>query len=247
MRIAVLADIHGNSAALDAVVADLATAGADLVVTLGDDLSGPLDARGTAERLMALGWPGIAGNHDRLLVSPPAQGPGSWERPALEVLEPTQLAWLAGRPASLSIEGLLLCHGTPQSDVEPWLDRQDGRRMRPATAAETESPTRDHPEAAGFLCAHTHVARFVRLADGRPVLNPGSVGCPAYAARLPSMNYAMSTGAPDARYAILERRGDGWRAELRSVPYDASAMVALARKRGEDDWVSALTTGRVTL
>lgn len=55
MRIAVLADIHGNVLALDAVLDDLRRrGGADLIVNLGDCVSGPLWPRETMERLEAL-------------------------------------------------------------------------------------------------------------------------------------------------------------------------------------------------
>ena len=54
MKIAVLSDIHGNIAALDAVLADAADRGADRIVNLGDICSGGLFPVETADRLMAL-------------------------------------------------------------------------------------------------------------------------------------------------------------------------------------------------
>ena len=68
MRIAVLADIHGNLRALEAVLADLPRRGADLVVNLGDCFSGPLQPAEVADWLMAFGWPTGLGNQDRSLV-----------------------------------------------------------------------------------------------------------------------------------------------------------------------------------
>src|SRR5215471_15524104 len=65
MRIAVLADFHGNLAALEAVVEDLQNRRPDQVVNLGDCVSGPLWPSETAALLMALGWPTVRGNHDR--------------------------------------------------------------------------------------------------------------------------------------------------------------------------------------
>ena len=59
MRIAVLADIHGNLPALEAVVADLQNRRADQIVNLGDCVSGPLWRKETAELLMALDWPTV--------------------------------------------------------------------------------------------------------------------------------------------------------------------------------------------
>ena len=53
MTIAIISDIHGNIAALEAVLNDIARRTVDLTVNLGDSLSGPFDAAATAERLMA--------------------------------------------------------------------------------------------------------------------------------------------------------------------------------------------------
>ena len=73
MRIAVLADIHGNVLALDAVLDDLKRrGGADLTINLGDCVSGPLWPRETFERLEALDLPTVRGNHDRRVAVDPA-------------------------------------------------------------------------------------------------------------------------------------------------------------------------------
>ncbi|MBL6082527.1 metallophosphoesterase family protein [Belnapia sp. T18] len=65
MRIAVIADVHGNLIALEAVLAHLRDDAPDLVVNLGDLVSGPFDPRGSAEAQMALACPTVAGNHER--------------------------------------------------------------------------------------------------------------------------------------------------------------------------------------
>jgi hypothetical protein len=52
MKLAAVADIHGNGVALEAVLADIAALGIGEVVNLGDHLSGPLEARRTADLLM---------------------------------------------------------------------------------------------------------------------------------------------------------------------------------------------------
>jgi len=69
MKIAVIADIHGNDLALEGVLADIAALGISDVVNLGDHLSGPMNAARTADILMARNFPSIRGNHDRWLVS----------------------------------------------------------------------------------------------------------------------------------------------------------------------------------
>ena len=66
MRVAVLADIHGNLPALDAVLAEAEAAGADAIVLNGDMATGPMPAQ-TLERLAGLGeravW--VRGNCER--------------------------------------------------------------------------------------------------------------------------------------------------------------------------------------
>ena len=59
MRFAAIADVHGNCAALEAVLADIAGAGLTEIVNLGDHLSGPLEPRRTADLLMGRGFPSI--------------------------------------------------------------------------------------------------------------------------------------------------------------------------------------------
>jgi predicted phosphodiesterase len=73
-RCAVLSDIHGNLPALESVLAELRAEGIEQVVQLGDALSGPLWPAETADRLMALGWPAIAGNDERQVLTQALKG-----------------------------------------------------------------------------------------------------------------------------------------------------------------------------
>ena len=68
MKFAAIADVHGNCVALEAVLADIAVLGIAEVVNLGDHVSGPLEARRTADLLIERGFPSIRGDQDRLLV-----------------------------------------------------------------------------------------------------------------------------------------------------------------------------------
>lgn len=246
MRIAVVADIHGNLDALEAVVADLADAAPDLVVDLGDCLSGPLKPRETADRLMALGWPTVRGNHDRALVEtdPAAMGPS--DRHAHEALDDRHRAWLAAMPPTLRIEGeLLLCHGTPTSDDTYLTETLRSAGPEQATAAEMAERL-GGLMATVVLCGHTHRPRLYRLASGQTVLNPGSVGLPAYRDETP-VPHMMAAGSPHARYALMERARDGaWSFHFRAVEYDWDAAAALARRHGRLDWAEALATGWIT-
>ena len=55
----------------------------------------------------------------------------------------------------------------------------------------------------------------------------------------------IENGAPDARYALVERGPQGWTAALVAVPYDAEPMARLAEQQGQPDWAHALRTGRM--
>lgn len=237
MRIAVLSDIHGNLAALEAVAADIKRRGADAVVNLGDSLSGPLLPRETAQYLMATDWVHLAGNHERqvLNLSPAA---GFSDRYARSQLGAAELAWMAGLNHTRRLgEDVLLCHGSPGADHVTLLQTAE----RPATAAEIEQRLGGQ-EAEVVLCGHTHVARSVRTARGSLVVNPGSVGLQAFADDYPHP-HVIESGSPDARYAIVERGPSGWTTALFTVPYPHRPMAELARQRECLDWEVALLTG----
>lgn len=242
MRIAILSDIHGNLAALHAVLADVATRAVDRIVNLGDSLSGPLLPRETAELLMQQPWLQLAGNHERQMVEfDPADGNES-DSYARSTLDARALSWLSSLPKTATLEGdVLLCHGTPRSDCEGLLETVDPAGTRLATALEIEARLGD-TRAALIACGHTHVPRATRTRSGTWLVNPGSVGLPAFVSRHP-YPHVVQTGSPDARYAIAERSGTDFRIELRTVPYDHTAAAALARTRGRLDWEVALRTG----
>lgn len=243
MRIALLSDIHGNLIALEAVVADARRRGVDAIVNLGDLLSGPLQPLETARYLMAQGWPTIAGNHERqLLAITPEKPGGASDAYARAQLGDAELAWLRALPTSLRLtDEIFLCHGTPRSDIEYFLDAQDGPRLRMATAAEVADRLGDEPSPV-VCCGHTHVPRAMRAASGQWLVNPGSVGLQAWTDEHPTWHVA-ETGTPDARYAVIERRPDGWITELISLPYDHHAAAQIARDHGREDWARWLMTG----
>jgi hypothetical protein len=80
------------------------------------------------------------------------------------------------------------------------------------------------------------------VSGGRLIVNPGSVGLPAYEDDTPEY-HVMETGATHARYAILERVQGRWVAELVAVPYDYLLAADQARKNNRPDWEIALRTG----
>jgi len=243
MRFAAIADVHGNHLALEAVVADILAQGIDDIVNLGDMASGPLDARRTMDALMALDAVHVLGNHDRYLIDRLPEKMGSWDRPAHAQLETRHLDWLRALPPTLVFRDQgFLCHATPDSDEVYWLETvlPDGT-VRMSTLETIEKAAEGITQRL-ILCGHSHIARAVRLRDGRMIVNPGSVGSPGYRDIHP-FPHLMEAGTPDARYAILDLVDGNWRATFRHVPYDHDAMAALARRNGQPELASALATG----
>ncbi len=104
MRVAVLADVHGNILALEAVLADLGTrGGAEIIVNLGDCVSGPLWPRVTAERLMQIGAITVRGNHDRQVATLDEAELGPSDRYAFEDITAEQRAWLRRLPIARTV------------------------------------------------------------------------------------------------------------------------------------------------
>jgi predicted phosphodiesterase len=242
MRIALLSDIHGNRWALEAVLAHAGGQRVDATWNLGDILSGPLDVAGTADVLMALHLPTIAGNHERQLLACAERPGGSSDQYAFAHSEPRHRAWLAALPATLAPRpGVLLCHGTPTSDVLPLLETLEGERLRLASPDEI-APRLSADAPALVACGHTHLARAVQVGD-RLIVNPGSVGLPAYDADEPTPHH-VDNGSPHASYAIIEQvEAQRWYVELHRVAYDWDAAAALAAANGRPEWAHALRTG----
>lgn len=243
MKFAALADIHGNSFALEAVLRDMDALGIMNAANLGDFFSGPIDAAKTAAMLIDRDFASVRGNHDRYLIEQEPSSMGSSDRVAFDQLSERHLRWIADLPATRTVFGdVFLCHGTPTSDSTYWLERvEQNGVVRAASLAEVNAEA-DGVEAKLILCAHTHIPRCVRLPDGRVIVNPGSVGCPAYDDHLPVYHH-MQTGTPNASYAVLEARNGDWSVTFRSVPYDTKQASDCALRYGRRDWARALQTG----
>ena len=253
MKLAVISDIHGNLLALQAVLADIARQSVDQTVNLGDILSGPLQPLETADLLMTRNFPTIRGNHERQLLAVLAQSAGpinpttSDGYAATQVL-PVHAAWLEALPVSLELNSdVALYHGTPCSDLAYWLEtvvpgfaQGNGPGVRAATPAEAAQRMgrATHPV---MLCGHTHVPRLMQCGSVL-VVNPGSVGLPAYDDDHP-YPHVVENGAPHARYALLEKTAHGWQVDFRAVPYDHLAQAQVAAQNQFPDWAHALATG----
>jgi predicted phosphodiesterase len=219
--LAILYDIHGNRPALEAVIEDARSLGADRWL-LGGDYSAfgawPVEC---LEILRELGddttW--IRGNWERWQVEPDAipdaeviQGAARAVRAALG---PGLLEELGGLPESAVIDDTLYVHASPVSDIEPFA---------PETS-EDDDQLLAGVQQERIIFGHTHLQFARRSTSGIDLINPGSVGLPW-------------DGDSRAAYATLNDDGT---LDLHRVEYDIeSAASAVAALGG--DWAEATAT-----
>jgi predicted phosphodiesterase len=246
MKIAVIADIHGNLAALEAVLDDLQRrGGADIIVNLGDCVSGPLWPRETFDLLEKLAAPTVRGNHDRRVAEDISDKMWLSDRFAHERLTPAQRAHLGALPMRLEIApSVLAFHARPDHDESYLMDEVvNGHLVRAPLAAIEKRLATLEPAARLLLCGHSHRPELLRLSDGRMIFNPGSVGCPAYEDDSEPA-HVSEQGSPHARYGSVELRGVGEPCfEFFAVEYDWESAARRAEQAGRAGWAHALRTG----
>ena len=228
MRVGLISDIHGNCAALDAVLAELERDDVDTIVCLGDVAVGPQPAESLA-RVRELGCPVVLGNWDAAFVGAPL--PPATSETALvvneihtwwgEQLSDDDRAFLATfeRQLELPLDGTdaLVYHGSPRS-YDDWIF---------ATTPDDElTPMFGDERRALLVGGHTHV-QLVRPWSHSLLVNPGSVG-------LPFLSWwpQRVTVAPWAEYAVLTTGEGTVRVELRRTSFDVEAFLRLSRGSG---------------
>jgi len=247
MRLAILADIHANIWALEAVLAHARSHSVDAFINLGDTLYGTLKPRETYDRLLQENIAiTIQGNQDRLIYEASARDLVSIPTLTYVIRELGEepIHWLNDLPKTAVFDNdIFLCHGTPGSDTAYLLeDIMDGLPEVRSEGAIRELLQGVHQPVV--LCGHTHIPRVVELSTGQLVINPGSVGVQAYDDVEP-VRYRMQTYSPHACYAILEKGRAGWNVSLERVSYDHHTAAEHARTMGRDDWAQGIATGRM--
>src|SRR3954468_4608232 len=106
MRIAVVADIHGNVRALRAVMDDIKQLAPDTVVNLGDCVSGPLEAAGTVDVLIILAWTTIPDNHEIWLLEKTPETMGRSDNSEFAELKNHHHAWLTTIDDTATVENI---------------------------------------------------------------------------------------------------------------------------------------------
>jgi putative phosphoesterase len=242
VRIAIIADIHGNLPALESVLADIERRNVDRIINLGDCVSGPLWPRVVCDLLMVRDDITIRGNHDRWMSGPDPARMGASDRYAHSQLNQDHRSWLGALPASAHVDcGILVCHGTRADDNQYLVEEvSDGRLVRadPATIRDRLGDL----QSRVVLCGHSHQQHLIQLPDGPLILNPGSVGCPSYDD--PGNNpHVSESGSPHARYAVLAIDYVQVSAEMIAIAYDWKAASARAETNGRPEWAHGLRTG----
>ncbi|MFO7167358.1 MAG: metallophosphoesterase family protein [Chloroflexota bacterium] len=214
MKLAVLADIHGNLAALTAVVADIAAWRPDAVVVAGDIVNRGPCSRACLERVLALardaGWRLLRGNHEDYVLNV-ARHP-ELHPPGLEdaVRENVRWTWRQLGAATEALEQLPERVSLPAPDgSEVRVVHASMRHNRDNILADTPDEVLRQqiaPAPALFVVGHTH-RPLIRRIDQTLVVNVGSVGLPF-------------DGDVRAAYGRMEWRDGGWEAEIVRLPYD---------------------------
>lgn len=200
MQIGVLADIHGNRVALDAVLDDMPPV--DKLVCVGDVIGYNPWPHECVQRLRDRDVPTVAGNHDRSLTNPDAYAhyPMAYAglKRAQQMLTDTQQDWLQNLPDTrhLANGDVKLVHSHPTNQGE-YVYPEDFPDLAPHLGTESI-----------LLLGHTHIQSH-RIVDQTLVVNPGSVGQPR-------------DGDPRAAYSIVDT--DAFTVAECRVSYDIAAV-----------------------
>lgn len=225
-RWAVLADVHGNLPALEAVLADVRRHDVDGIIVAGDLVGGGPHSREVVRRLRALDGHMIRGNNDDYFIQYDAgDAPAGWQAGE---------QWAAMRwGRTIAVDGrppVCVVHGSPGDASVGLLPERDEAAWRCFARSGVLSAIRGAGEqgtlarafsmvdAPVLVCGHTHIPWQERRGE-RLAFNPGAVSG--------SLN-----GDPRAHYALLVWRGDRWQVVPRTVAYDVALVRAAFQQSG---------------
>ncbi|UTW56272.1 metallophosphoesterase [Kordiimonas sp. SCSIO 12610] len=248
MKIAILSDIHSNIFALEAVLDDAKRRGANHLFNLGDILYGPIAPKATYDLLRQHDFVTIRGNQDRQIYDATAGEISA--NPTMQFIlddlggmQSEAVEWMRSLPFDHQFnDDIYLCHGTPADDLIYLLENVETGGPVLRSDMEIKALIEDQTSKI-ILCGHTHIPRTVAVSSGQTIINPGSIGLPAYEDDMPYL-HAIETYSPMASYAILEKSSGGYAVSHIKVPYDYESASACAAKRGRSDRQHYLSTGR---
>jgi predicted phosphodiesterase len=220
---------------------DIKARNIDTTINLGDHFFGALQPEKVAEILRQNPMTCIYGNTDREI----------WENADKDGMERVQAdlsdkskAWLKTLPKTTTVDGLIfVCHGTPGSDNEYLLEKVTEHGVFVYNDEELIEKTKNIKECI-ILCGHSHVNRVVYLSNGKIILNPGSVGLPAYLGN-GEYRFAMESMTPHAKYAIITVDGNDINIDQVNCTYDWNEAAKMAKENGNENWANFLLHGRM--
>lgn len=227
MRIAIISDIHGNLPAFEAVLDHIATQAVDQVVINGDIINTGPDSLACLELAYRTGYPLVAGNHERYIRDfDRPDRPTEWDsdiwKPSLwsvQQLGTERRAALHALPASLQVDAdLVIVHASlrhDQDSVFATTSRHELAQMFPGDPPRT------------IVRSHNHIPQF-RPWGERMIVTTGAVG-------------QSLDGNPWAKYALAERRTNGWVVNHCLVPYDVEATVRRFHESGYLEWAAPVS------
>jgi putative phosphoesterase len=236
MRLAILADIHGNLPALEAVLAELDADPPDAVVVAGDLCGGPSVPECLAAlraRPEAVHW--VRGNAERETVAAfDGDLDDGHERHRLATavaarLTPAERDLIAGWPTTVTIDGVCVCHGSPRSDEEIL------------TRGTPDEVLGDALAAAGTLLVvggHTHQQVIRRSTHGAVYVNAGSIGMP-YEGDAAAFWATVADGTPQLRRTGYDVAAALGRLRATGLPELEEMLGGSLVAPADPDWVTA--------
>ena len=242
---AIISDIHGNSLAFKAVLDDIHSRGIEKIINLGDHFFGALEPEAVAGLIKENPMLCISGNTDREILQAIDSGftKDGMDRVKAD-LSAQSIAWLRTLPKTETCDDLFfVCHGTPESDDEYLLERVTERGVFVYNDEYLVERTK-HIRERIILCGHSHVNRVIYLSNGKIILNPGSVGLPAYLGT-GQYRFSMESNTPHAKYAVVHADDNSINIEQVLCTYDWQKASEAALKNGNEKWSKFLLYGRM--
>jgi len=213
MRLAIIADIHGNLPALEAALARIEQLKVDKILVLGDIVVGSPDSLACWQRVKALNCPVLRGNHERYVYDLGTErAKPEWSQPQFGPVQYAAAQFgdaarreLAALPATIRLPeapDVLFVHGSARNDADLVFPYTRDVEIEPMFAGSSER---------WLIRGHNHYAG-VRLWGERRIVTVGSVGLPL-------------DGTPEAQFTVLERGAGDWAVQQISVSYDVAAAV----------------------
>ena len=220
IRIAVLADIHGNLPAFEAALRHVAQQKVDQIILAGDIVNGSPDSKACWSLALSLGCPILRGNHERYVAHfGTPQAPPLWSTDlfaplqwTVEELSEQDRQDMEQLPLNLRLPeapDLFIVHASERDDHDLIATHT------PEQALHEMFPT---AQERYILRAHNHTGQM-RIWENGLIVTSGSVGL-------------SLDGNPTAQYLLLDQDKNGWNIQHQSVPYPLDAAISRFQDTG---------------